>query len=249
MNKLINFLKRTRNSRKKNLKCEYIWLDGSDEPMLRAKTKIMYDVAISENPKPSDLPLWSFDGSSTEQATGEDSDRILSPVFVCRNPFEDDNSLLIFCQVMLPSGRPHESNIRQYLEINAKRFEGEEPWFGIEQEYFIMKENKPLGFIQRSSTKKKKQGDYYCGIGADRAFGRKLATYHREMCMKAGLAIGGVNAEVAPSQWEYQIGPLSPLEFADQMWVSRYILYRCAEDMDLDNRSAPTFFDYFRFIS
>ena len=33
-----------------------------------------------------------------------------------------------------------------------------------------------------------------------------------------------------PGQWEYQIGPLGPLEVADQIWLSRWLLYRISED-------------------
>lgn len=51
--------------------------------------------------------------------------------------------------------------------------------------------------------------------------------------MTAGLGISGTNAEVMMGQWEYQIGPLSPLEVSDQIWVSRWLLYRVAEDFDV----------------
>ena len=46
---------------------EYIWLDGtSPTPLLRSKTKILAD---GKTP-----PMWGFDGSSTEQASGDASD-------------------------------------------------------------------------------------------------------------------------------------------------------------------------------
>jgi glutamine synthetase len=48
-------------------------------------------------------------------------------------------------------------------------------------------------------------------------------------CLTAGLKLAGVNAEVMPGQWEYQIGPLGPLDVCDQVWMSRYILQRIAE--------------------
>ena len=44
------------------------------------------------------------------------------------------------------------------------------------------------------------------------------------------LKICGTNAEVMASQWEYQIGPLDPVELSDQMWISRYVLGRVTED-------------------
>ena len=42
--------------------------------------------------------------------------------------------------------------------------------------------------------------------------------------------ISGINAEVMPGQWEFQIGPLGLLDVADQLWVARWLLYRIAED-------------------
>ena len=51
-----------------------------------------------------------------------------------------------------------------------------------------------------------------------------------ELCIEAGLEVSGINAEVMPGQWEYQIGPLGPLDAADQMWLSRWLLYRISED-------------------
>ena len=58
-----------------NKKAEYIWLDGHKPTQkLRSKTK-----ASSEIEKVEDLPRWGFDGSSTNQAEGENSDRMLKP--------------------------------------------------------------------------------------------------------------------------------------------------------------------------
>ena len=51
-----------------------------------------------------------------------------------------------------------------------------------------------------------------------------------DACMEAGLSISGINAEVMPAQWEYQIGPLGAPEVADQIWISRWLLYRIAEE-------------------
>ncbi|MSV48572.1 MAG: glutamine synthetase, partial [Actinobacteria bacterium] len=49
-----------------------------------------------------------------------------------------------------------------------------------------------------------------------------------------GLAIAGTNAEVMLGQWEYQVGPLGPLEVSDQLWMSRFLLYRVAEDFGVN---------------
>src|SRR3979409_1612978 len=73
-------------------------------------------------------------------------------------------------------------------------------------------------------------GCYYCGVGADEVFGRPVVEAHLENCLKAGLKISGINAEVMPGQWEFQVGPVAAPEVADQLWIARWLLYRTAED-------------------
>ena len=52
-------------------KLEYIWLDGyKPTQSLRSKTKIVDDF----DGNVGSAPIWSFDGSSTEQAEGNASD-------------------------------------------------------------------------------------------------------------------------------------------------------------------------------
>ncbi|MEK9839034.1 MAG: glutamine synthetase beta-grasp domain-containing protein, partial [Ilumatobacter sp.] len=84
---------------------EYIWLDGYEPtPMLRSKTKILADDV-------TDPPIWGFDGSSTEQATGDKSDCVLRPVFSCPDPIRGGRNILVMCEVLLASTmRPHPSN-------------------------------------------------------------------------------------------------------------------------------------------
>ena len=50
-----------------------------------------------------------------------------------------------------------------------------------------------------------------------------------QLCIKAGLTVSGINAEVAPCQWEYQIGPCEGIDSGDQMWISRWIMERLSE--------------------
>ena len=73
------------------------------------------------------------------------------------------------------------------------------------------------------------QGPYYCGAGADRVFGREIAEEHIDACLEAGLEFAGINAEVMPGQWEFQIGPAGLLEVGDHLHVARYLLHRIAE--------------------
>lgn len=212
-------------------KLEYIWLDGNKPTQeLRSKTKVVDRGELKHVPRAEDLPEWSFDGSSTGQATGEDSDCILKPVRVVKDPIRNDNcSFLVLCEVLNTDGTPHPTNTRAELVKVAKKYQSEEMWFGIEQEYFMLDQNNiALGWPGGNHVPKQ-QGHYYCGIGADRVFGREVSEAHLDACLKAGIDICGTNVEVAPGQHEYQVGPLDPVSMADQLWLSRYLLNRIGE--------------------
>ena len=56
-----------------------------------------------------------------------------------------------------------------------------------------------------------------------------MAEEHMALCLDAGLAISGINAEVMPGQWEFQIGPVSALDVSDHLWVARWLLLRVGE--------------------
>lgn len=206
-------------------KAEYIWIDGTEPtPLLRSKTKILPDGA--------DLPIWGFDGSSTNQAEGHKSDCVLQPVYSCPDPIRGGDHKLVMCEVFNVDGNPHPSNTRALLRPVAERFAGQEPIFGIEQEYTFFKGTRPLGFPD-SGGYPGPQGPYYCGVGQDEIYGRPLVEEHLDACLRAGLGISGINAEVMPGQWEFQVGPLSPLEVSDQLWIARWLLNRIGEDHDI----------------
>jgi glutamine synthetase len=205
-------------------KAEYIWIDGTEPTaLLRSKTKIVEDGA--------EPPIWGFDGSSTNQAPGKASDCVLQPVFVCPDPVRGGDAKLVMCEVLLPDMSPHPTNTRAACVAVAERYGKHEPWFGIEQEYTFLRENRPLGWPIGGFPGP--QGPYYCGVGADEIWGREVVEAHSDACMAAGLAISGTNAEVMMGQWEFQIGPLGPVEAADQVWVARWLLYRIGEDFDI----------------
>ena len=48
-------------------------------------------------------------------------------------------------------------------------------------------------------------GPYYCGVGANKVYGRDVVEAHYRACLYAGINISGTNAEVMPAQWEYQV--------------------------------------------
>ena len=207
------------------IKAEYIWMDGHEPTQkLRSKTKVI-DGPINST---DDLPLWGFDGSSTNQAEGDDSDCMLKPVCKMPDPIRGGDDILVMCEVMNPDGSIHASNTRAHLREISEKFSDQEAWFGIEQEYTLFEGRNPLGWPEGGYPAP--QGPFYCGVGADEVFGRDVVEEHLQLCMDAGLEVSGINAEVMPGQWEYQIGPLGPLEVADQMWISRWLLYRISED-------------------
>jgi glutamine synthetase len=211
-------------------KAEYIWIDGiRPTAKLRSKTKILADGA--------EPPIWGFDGSSTNRAHGHASDRVLKPVASFPDPIRGDHDVLVLCEVFNVDDTPHESNIRAKLRDVADRPASQEPLFGIEQEYTFFQGSRPLGFPDGGYPAP--QGGYYCG-GADEIYGRPIVEKHLENCLAAGIAISGISADVMPGQWEFQVGPLSPLEVADQLWVARWLLYRTAEDAGISATLTPS---------
>ena len=202
----------------KTYKCEYIWLDGyKPEANLRSKTKI---VVSSETPGVDNLPLWSFDGSSTMQAEGSSSDCILKPVKVLRDAGRE-NGYLVMCEVLNPDLTPHPTNNRAMYQ------DEDDFWFGFEQEYVIVKDGQPLGFPQNGFPAP--QGKYYCAIGSENIAAREFVEEHLELCLGCGLNITGINAEVMIGQWEFQLLGKGAKDAADDLWIARYLLLRVAE--------------------
>ena len=202
-------------------KAQYIWLDGqTPTSKMRGKTRV---IPTGEEP-----PIWGFDGSSTEQAVGHASDCVLKPVFVCPDPVRGGGDKLVMCEVFNTDMTPHASNTRAKLRTIADQTEGEDAWFGIEQEYTFFEGARPLGWPKNGFPAP--QGGYYCGVGADEVFGREIVEDHLDACIEAGLAICGINAEVMPAQWEFQIGPVGALAVSDHLWIARWLLYRIAEE-------------------
>lgn len=213
----------------------YIWIDGA-----RPTQKLRSKVRIFKHPEGplslEDLPLWGFDGSSTYQAEGRTSDLILKPVNFVMDPLSDPGNYLVLCEVMNPDGTPHPSNKRAKLRALMEEYGKEyEPWVGFEQEYTLLKGSAPLGWPERGYPAP--QGPFYCGVGADEAFGRDLVDEHTQACLDAGIMIFGTNAEVMPGQWEFQIGPRGidsespdPMNASDHLWLARWLLYRIGED-------------------
>ena len=221
----------------KKYKIEYIWLDGNNPQTLRSKTKILEHIIVSDGNE-LNLPDWNYDGSSTKQAVTGNSEVILKPRSVYNDPFQGD--FLVICDTYTSEGSPLESNNRKGLEDMILNDKG--TWYGFEQEYVMIDKNtdKPLGWPEGVESYPKPQGDYYCGVGYNHVkSGREIAYKHLDLCLKAGINISGINSEVMLGQWEYQVGPVSALEGSDQLWVSRYILYRLGEEYGIGMNIDP----------
>ena len=238
---------------------EYVWIDGDGG--LRSKIKIF--PSKSTDPKGyltitlDTFPEWNFDGSSTGQSETRKSDLVLRPVYFCFSPFnKTDGSIqfLVLCEVVgllkqasfagaVPLQSDHPSNhYRELLPIyEATKDAG--AWFGIEQEYILLDKNGELLDKQLINTSHQdyNPNQHYCSVGTGRALGRQIALEHMRCCISAGLGICGINSEVTPSQWEFQIGPgghqptwnpsasMDAMTVSHQLWLARYILIQVAE--------------------
>ena len=146
-------------------KFEYVWLDGyRPTQSLRSKVKVN-----------DHADIWAFDGSSTQQATGSKSDCLLNPVaeYHTIDRIRADatrtqpglGGTYVMCEVLDADHEPHKSNTRTHCQ----NLVSDEWWFGFEQEYFMYKDGRPLGWPVKG--KPRPQGDYYCGVGEGNVVG------------------------------------------------------------------------------
>lgn len=212
---------------------EYVWVDAKGDT--RSKTRTL-PAAKAESV--GALPKWNFDGSSTDQAPGDDSEVILRPCRIFNDPFRPRSdglkNILVMCDTLTPAGEPIPSNTRA---IAMEAFEGkdnEEIWFGLEQEFtlFNLDEKTPLGW-PAGGMPSRPQGPYYCSVGPHNSFGRAITDAMYRACLYAGIEISGTNGEVMPGQQEYQVGPCVGIDAGDQLMMSRYILQRVCEDFQV----------------
>lgn len=208
---------------------EYVWLDNNNG--IRSKIRVLPMDTI----KDGQIPLWNFDGSVIGQETNSTSEMVIRPVQTFNHPFFD-NGIIVMCDVhmLLDNGelKAHISNTRAKHNSMFENHSNQEPLYSLEQEYYILErgDNAPYGIVPN----RRNVARYYCGNQYNLMPGRRIAEAHLQACLQAGLAVSGIHAEVGPSQWEYVIGPVIGLEAADQLWVSRFLLYRIAEKSGVD---------------
>nr|AAC77446.1 glutamine synthetase [Skeletonema costatum] len=212
---------------------EYVWVDAKGE--CRSKTRTL---PVARTEAVDKLPNWNFDGSSTDQAPGDDSEVILRPCRIFKDPFRPrahglDNNL-VMCDTYTPAGEAIPTNTRA---IAAKAFEGkedEEVWFGLEQEFTPL-QPRPTHSprLAQEPVSQPRSGPYYSSAGPENSFGRAVTDAMYRCCLYAGLEISGTNGEVMPGQQEYQIGPCVGIDAGDQLFMSRYILQRVCEEFQV----------------
>ncbi|TKA30772.1 Glutamine synthetase [Salinomyces thailandicus] len=211
---------------------EYVWIDASGGTRSKCKTLPKKPQSIKE------LPEWNFDGSSTGQAPGDNSDVYLRPVAVYPDPFRLGENVLVMCETWMSDGKPNAYNFRHDAAVLMEKNAKHEFWFGLEQEYTLLDAmGWPYGWPKNGFPAP--QGPYYCGNGTGKVFGRDIVESHYKACMYSGIMISGTNAEVMPGQWEYQVGPCTGIELGDQLWMSRFLLHRVAEEFGAKVTFAP----------
>ena len=241
---------------------EYVWLDHNQQ--FRSKTKVL----TTHNPNKDGLPMWNYDGSSTKQANGTDSEVFLRPVKLCYDPFRrGDNAYIVLCDTWLADKKksqennelvyishPDNSRARAELIFDNNTVQEQDPWYGMEQEFFFttregsMKTQQffetPVGMTtvdgkEWVSQYGKTQGDFYCGVGPNNVKQRDVAEYILN-CISFSRTIKctGYNWEVAPGQCEFQIFA-SGIDAADSLLLFRYIATRASEERSLSINFHP----------
>jgi glutamine synthetase len=222
-----NLLKYMSLDQKGSAMAEYIWIDAHGG--VRSKSKTLTKVPKDGQFKVEDLPEWNFDGSSTDQAPGDNSDVYLRPVALYPDPFRGAPNILVITECWDPDGTPNKFNHRHEAAKLMEAHKSHKPWFGLEQEYTLLDLlDKPYGWPQGGFPGP--QGPYYCGVGAGKVYCRDIVEAHYKACLYAGVKISGTNAEVMPAQWEFQVGPCEGIELGDQLWLARFLLHRIAEE-------------------
>ena len=184
---------------------EYIWLDG--EGGIRCKTRVVDDSCKIP-------PRWRFDGGSTEQGDVENSDCTLDPVRV----YYDGSDYIVLCEALDSKGSPLLSNTRADLRYESDK-DDNDIWVGVEQE-FTIKTTSNGPFDPNNCV--------YPGNGYCRSYSvaENIIIRHMKVCLGYGIQYAGFNSEVTQGQWEFQIGPDSPLKVADDLIVARHLLIR-----------------------
>ena len=210
-------------SRIMNTILEYVWIGGKGER--RSKTRIINFLIRNVN----DIPNWTSDGSSTEQADSNGmTEIILAPCKYFLNPLLNNKNItcdnyIVLCETFDINMVALPSNYREKALRIFNKGLSEEPWFGIEQEYIMCHTNQKNKDKCLSSDSR-----HYCGTQLN-SVERTIVEEHMSACLYAKIKYAGLNSEVTQSQWEYQIGPCEGIDAADHVTIANFLLERIAE--------------------
>jgi len=202
---------------------EYVWV--CNNYTIHSKTRVFTNTISSlEN-----VPSWNYDGSSTNQTETTSSEINIVPRALFNDPFKGYNFFMVLCDAYTYKDEPLSDNARYSANIIMENYKSLEPWFGLEQEYFLYKKDEayPLGFVDGVDP-----GNHYCGNSLIDT-GRIISEEHLKACIDAGITISGSNAEVVTGQWEFQIGPCEGIQQGDHLWMARFLLHRICEKYDV----------------
>jgi glutamine synthetase len=240
---------------------EYLWtgidlthnINGLNITRKKFHTKVRTLSNLIESPTIQDFPIWSFDGSSTghiniehptsptsptnptslSNPTNSNTEIILKPVKFYPHPFGLD--WLVLCETLNIDGSAHCTNSRSLSIETFRLTESLEPWYGLEQEYVFMDSHTDgiYGWNMSNPKYYPVQTEHYCNTGIEFCKLRPIVQEHYLKCLKMGINISGTNAEVMPSQWEFQIGPTVGINAGDELTVARFVLERISESHNL----------------
>ena len=182
-------------------KAEYIWIDGTEPTArLRSKTKILDDGV-------TDLPIWGFDGSSTNQAPGKASDCVLKPVFSCPGPAARRRR-----RARDGGGAAHRHDAapdQHPVAARAGRREVRGARAAVRHRAGVQPlQGRPPVRLPASAASPRRRASTTAVSAPTRC---SVARSSRSTSTRASSpvsALSGINAEVMPGQWEFQVGPL-----------------------------------------
>jgi glutamine synthetase len=187
----------------------YIWTDAAGQ--FRSKVRWMEG-------EPTD---WSYDGSSTGQATMESSEVVLKPVMVYMPKAGSDLYNYVLCALRSHAGGTVVGDVFEPLSAE-KRAVLKDVRVAFEQEFFVFDGVQPYKMGDWTHVE---QGPFYCSVGvAGNGFIEPLVREVFERAVTIGIGATGYNLEVAPAQGEIQVdGPA--FKAACDLVMLRYLLW------------------------